>query len=763
MFYLRYTGQFLSRDNTAWRTDILQEADAEFPTVGLLQYPSDSPLIIEWERKSKEEPLCGSTATLTIVSPGDRTYQDLYIVQVGKIRLDVYGAGQLYWSGTIDPEFYEEPYSTLLNYDVTLTFSDFGILNRLKYDLTGMQTLEQVLGHCLNRSLLNCQGINRQFISTRLPGADTPLQPADIMVRSDNFYDEDGEPQTLSNVLQSLLQPLALRMVQRNGRIVVYDLNALYHNANVSPIDWQADNQKMGTDVVYSNAKITWSTYTQEGNLLPQECWPQEPDPALTALNRVEGKTLDNATYYSYHYSTDLADWIDATDSGFTLWTGTQGEGLDYLHPDARYFRIVPQNDASDSQGIAIYWKSVEGLKETYPGGWSAAMKEAGHGISPHSLKGTLAAAGTPLLRTLPVWLPPVDEPHRLRLQVGLELLMDPRFNPYEQAANLMDGVKQKDMWSQWQTRGIFIYVPVIIKFCPHDTDTEYCWTNQLTVATDVKYPMKTLNDTCGRWVECTGMSSDAPNAWGYLAYYNVEDRKEHSGVLGWQKNRPAINPHVKKLSTSLAQAGTGQNIPYPDFGRRGGTLQIEVLHNGWMLSDGGRNLSDNKVMDPYNLWGKLSWMMMKMPEVEIKNNVQFAEDIDTCDVEYSATINPHAKDDIEIDTLCGTSAQGAETARGAYFASGTGRMIRTLTRAGRTTQAEELLIGTLYSQFAHRKTKLSGTLRALTHDLCLYSDPCQPGKRFICLSDAQNLIAAESEAEIVELRPDEYKNENES
>lgn len=762
MHYLRYTGQFLSRDNTAWRTDILQEAEAPFTSVGLLQYPSDNPLLIEWEYKSKEETLCGSSATLTIVSPGDRTYEDLYIIQVGMIRLDVYRNEKLYWSGTIDPEFYEEPYSTLNNYEVSLTFSDFGILNRLKYSLAGMHTLEQILMHCLNRSLLNHEGLDQQLISTSLPGSLTPLKLADIMVRSDNFYDEDGEAATLYDVLDGLLQPLALRMVQRNGKIVVYDLNGLYHNATLRPAHWQGDNQKMGTDVVYSNAKITWSTYAQEGNLAQDVCWPDEPDPTQTALNITSGRTKDDATFYSYHYSTNLIDWLDATDSGFTIWTRLKGQGLDFLHPEARYFRIVPQNDGSEGQGVAIYWKSVAGRKVIFHGMTRTELSSTAHGINPNDLKGTLATAGKPLLRTEPIWIPPIDKASTLRLRVSIEMLMDPKFNPFEQAANLIEGCKQKDMENQWQSRGIFVYVPVLIKFQPDGSDKTYCWTNQYAVSRDVNFPVITLSETFGRWMECTGMSSENPTLWGYLSYYDVQDRKERSGVLGWKKNRPGINPHFKKLSTALAEAGTGQFIPYPDYGDRGGTLQIEVLQKGWMLSDGGKNLSNTKVIDPYNLWNKLSWLMMKLPEVEINNNVQFGEKINTDDVEYNATINADAKDDIEIDTMCGTSRKGAETARGAYFATEQGNMIRELTRADRTTQAEELLIGTLYSQFAERRTKLSGTLAMLTHNVSLYTEQCQPGKRFICLSDAQNLIAAESEAEIVELRPDEYKNEQE-
>ena len=76
----------------------------------------------------------------------------------------------------------------------------------------------------------------------------------------------------------------------------------------------------------------------------------------------------------------------------------------------------------------------------------------------------------------------------------------------------------------------------------------------------------------------------------------------------------------------------------------------------------------------------------MKIPEIEIMNNTQFDQTISTDDVEYNAEINSAAKEAIEIDTICGTSAEGVPTARGAYFDVSTGKQIKELTRAGRTT-----------------------------------------------------------------------------
>ena len=218
MEYLRYSGQFLSHESIVWKVDIYQEADEPFSSIGILRFPADSPLVIEWAHTDKEEVICGSTASLTIVSPGDRTYEDLYIILPGSIRLEVLRNGLLYWSGALDPEFYEEPYSAFDEYEVKLTFSDFGILDRLKYDLTGTRTLENILQYALRRSKIQYGELNQDYLSTYLEEGGTRATLDKISVRSDNFYDEDGEACTLYEVIEGMLQPLALKLIQKNGK-----------------------------------------------------------------------------------------------------------------------------------------------------------------------------------------------------------------------------------------------------------------------------------------------------------------------------------------------------------------------------------------------------------------------------------------------------------------------------------------------------------------------------------------------------------------
>ncbi|MDE7145913.1 MAG: hypothetical protein K2O30_07170 [Duncaniella sp.] len=753
--FLRYMGEFLSRAGVVWRVEILQDAEAAFNPVGTLDFEADEALVIEWSHAEKEEVICGSTAILRIESPGDRTYEDLYTIAPGRIRMDVYRNNLLYWSGTLDPEFYEEPYEKAANYPVTLTFSDFGVLDRLKYDLSGMRSLSEIVDYCMNRTAINSI-IDESLISTSLTAGGVKMNLADLKVRSDNFYDEDGEALTLKEVLEGILQPLALRMVQRAGRVYIYDLNALYY-AIKKPVIWDGASQTMGTDKVYNNAKVTWSPYVQSSDLVNQECWTVEVNPEIDALNHLDGRGVtglapqpdDPAIVYSYRYGSNPAAYDirnDWSSLGFSLWVSKQGKGAQLLNDAVRYFKVVPQNEGSECEGIAITWVST--YVEPSTGFWYDFTHQ--HNGFYDKLAGSMGVMGEPLFSTNPVWIPCVLG-RSLDLHITMELLLDPRINYNNEAVDFHDGrfavVEQKVYYNKWKNEGNFLYVPVRILFTCDDGRV-YCWDNRASVASADTFHISSLPFTKGEWVEDTG------DVWGYLCYYNPDDRKEDCGVLGWKKNRPAINVHTDTLTLALKLA-EGQYITYPGGkSTTGGYITVEVL-SGWVAKN-----NHDKEQPSLFAGNYVEWAMCKMPSIEIVNGGLYENELSTDDIEYNAEINPDAKEGISIDTICGSSKDGVPTARGAYFLAQTGAQITELARAGRTSQIEDLLIGTLFSQFGGRRTKLSGEMVIADTGLCAYTEVNQGDKVFMITSDSQDVIADVSDATITELRPDEYKQE---
>lgn len=857
-----YKGEFVGRDaakgcGVVWRVEIWRVYDdgVLLPfQPGALTFDGDTPVEIAWSEKAKYDVLVGSTCTLRIISPGDRTYVDLYTIKAGDIGVTVWRDGQLYWTGTLDPEFYEEPYEAFDNYTVQLTFSDFGILDRLKYTAAGMRSIRDLLDEALERCRLypdvdvdsSMMSLHRRGKKLEIaPGQSSSGRPimiattkyfamglADLYVRSDNFYDEDGEAATLKETLEGVLQPLGLRMEQRAARIYIYDLNGLYNSQASETVQWDGDSQTLGVDEVANNATVTWSPYADTGELLPDECWPEdiEIDATQTNIDNVDPKTVNGCEIFTYHLTQDEEMFtdhkpssidervLDQTDAGFTLWLSKTGRNVELapygggavnngfgMTKVPRVFRIVAQHDGTDCEGVALCWPGVKQYIMTYTKDVPIALKgkfvlnirrgevEAkGYGYCDRVYQGKeyclardlLAENGRdkmafgpgplPLFSTVQASLPPMADGYA-DLKVSMRMLMDVRFNPFESSVDFKGShvsYQQKDSETRFKQHCNYVYVPVRIIYIAEGGENDgmsYVWTDMRIF--DIKpgdQDYLTLESTMsGEWCSMAQVDDDDPNGYrqmSFLAYYSESDRLEQSGVLGWQDNRQCIHNTAARLQTALAKNGTGQYIPYPPKsiqGTMGGKILVQVMDSRWVIANDTWPVAEGVLSDPLATWGgtwnRVQWLLCELPQIEVVSTSELNRDIEDEDVEYSGEINPDAKDDISIDTICGTKKGGYPTARGAYFDS-EGEQITELTRAGRTGQVEDLLIGTLYSQYATRHTSIEGEAVIATGGVRRWAERLQGETRFMLVSETQDLQAGTGDRKIVELSPDEYK-----
>lgn len=810
MMYKRYAGEFAGTDGTLWRVEIHEDSETAFSTVGELSFPYDEPLLIEWEKRAKEEVIQGSSATLKLISPGDRTYVDLYSVKPCAVRLDVYRAGALYWRGTLDTELYEEPYESASGYTVSLTFSDFGVLARKKLYGHEVQSLRAILERALEAAGLAGMEIYDGYISSRVvpaarlvPETNGPTGASSqaeaglldaLYVSGDNFYDEDGEAITAEEVVEGVLQPLALRMIQCGGLVYVYDLNGLHAGAEKVMLEWAGATQTLGTDRVYNNVRVKWSPYVRTGNLLETDCWTAAVDEGLTdfgpeyILDGGRPSADGKCRYTTYHYTTDSDVWGDETDAGFTLWTSRTGKNADLTDERVRYFKVVPQNGGTECEGVAVMYTAV-GM---YGDSSDKSMVLGCMGVMPDELH-----AGTPKgvlfkSRLVPVTngltgadsqaaagALPVDE--GLYVKVTAELLLDARSNPFETAGEWMEGARERTYQEQWNRYGNFVYVPVCVKWKDAGGKT-WCWDNRQEVQAKAPLKLKSLGSTLGEWKEYTE-SDGKPGVWGYLAYYSGSDRENTAGVAnGWAKNRPGINPHSGQVTTQLSKC-EGAYVPCP---AGGGELWVEVLCGGWTAADQGCDFDKTYHSTNCGFWDeyesagrwKIRHVWMKLPEVEMVRARAFDEALDDSDITYSAELEPEAEEPLEIETICGSAAGGVPGARGVYLTA-EGAQVTEITRGGYTGQIEELLIGTLYSQYARRHTTLSGDC-VIAGGLCVYFDRCMTDtglvpktndptganqqvmpaygyKAFVMSSSAEDVRAGTTEIEVTEFTLDEY------
>ena len=129
-----------------------------------------------------------------------------------------------------------------------------------------------------------------------------------------------------------------------------------------------------------------------------------------------------------------------------------------------------------------------------------------------------------------------------------------------------------------------------------------------------------------------------------------------------------------------------------------------------------------------------------------------YGKEVESEDYEDQAYLDPDAKEELNLDLICGS--RGLPNAKGRIYYGG--EVLQNVSRGGITDSPQRLLIGTIYSQYAVGCAVLSGTALPLP-GLRPLSDAATPGN-FIMRSEVYDVRAAESNIEIVELKEENYK-----
>lgn len=695
-----YTGSFRSVDGVLYRVDILS-SDTSFATSQEVKFAYDTPVEIEWNEVDKLEPVQGSCLTLTLQSLKDRQFIDLYSIEVGTMRADVYRNGKLYWSGQLDTELYEEPYSEKTDYDVTFSFSDFAVLDRVKWSKTGACTIQDVIDTCIAAMGIKYNGVQK-FISTKTSQYGSILNFSSLYVLNDNFYDEDGEAMTMREVLDEVLRPFALRMVQKGGYLYIFDMNAVYSDMDTEEVWWKGDDAYLGVDVVYNNVKVTFSPYA-DAKLVNTEL---EHDNVLPDKEATRKYLMDY-------------DWDNAAD-GFRIVVGDQDDLPMTLANGAKYYRI--DSDFSGNDEAGVIWGYKGNGKTNYSQNLlNSFVKARNNGV----------CTSVPIISAKPSFLGYVSYKRTsFKLKVTLDLLFDVRYNPFEDAS----GKNESGNWERlndWCNVG---YVPVMLYLKDASGKILYHYENSGVIDLD-GYKHTAANS---KWVSGAGK-------WGcmWLCYYDWDNRKSKTGFGGWSKNKPIIGYYRGGLPKKWKAMGDGEFIDLPPY--NGGFLELHI-GRGIYQFDYKREEKD--------IYSRARWLMYQTPTVTLVNSN--GTDISLDDIEDTAWINKAAKEELTIDTILGTLGKTwSPSARGLVMDS-TYKAYQTFYRAGVEDRLERLLIGTVYSQYGSRHNTLSGTVRLLP-DLKIYTDASSSGK-YILLSEVQNLLQDSSEITMAELSADNYE-----
>lgn len=709
MKYLRYYSGFYSRDNIPYRIEIWQDAEAAFDPERITL--AADPVEIEWAEVDKLEPVHSSSATLNMVSLSDRCFADLYTVAPGTIRLDILRNGALYWSGTLDTELFEEPYSYKDRYITTVTFSDFAVLDRMDWQDRGVKTMSEVLETCLAAAGLN-RGVLEKRVSTGLAEGYTGDLFDDCSLMCDNFFDEDDEPSSIREVLDEMLRPFALRLKQKNGKLLLYDINGIYDTASTA-VQWRGTDAEMGVEPVYNKVTITFSPYASatlfDGTLAPDDILTDQADVAGEEMVYTD-RTLNTEGFrFTYGASgTRRLGKLELTDAG------------------GRPFRIDPEYSGSNAAGVM----------------WGYRTGTDWHGSRPQNpVEGDYGTYPTMDTCHKMITLPKVRvlsnhdaNGRRYRMRVTLSVLFDVRYNPFEPASRKNEEGNWDD-FANWVNYG---YIPVRILLYDDAGKARYYYDNHMVRWNEDP----TYGGTWKMMVEST--QEDIQISW--LSFYDLSNRESNTGFGGWQENKRALGYYSGKLTDSYIKAPTGELLPSLPIS---GYIEVMIYSGVWR-----RDNNDNYPF-PHKVWTISRWLLYKDPKIEIvKDN---GRDIEEEDIEVSAWINRQAKEGLDISTIIGTSQVLVPSGRGYILKTSDLSILQTFHRASVTDSLERLLAGTVYSNYARRMSTLNGTV-ALIPSAEVLSDVSSDNAKYMLLSEVQNLAAETSEIKMAEIAPDSYE-----
>lgn len=228
---LKYFHDFIGADDVVNRFEILQGSS----TTSKLVEATNTPFSLEYLEVKKLEPVQGSQATLKLISESNFQFLDLHTDDMQGYMVKFYRSGQLYWIGYLDSELYNENLTDYAPYAVEFSGADFNILERLKFRdekekaYTDIAPFMTQLKRCFNKLGLPFQklyiGCSTVPEGISLAVSETTLHV--LYIQSANFYDEDGEPMSCREVVESILEPFGLMMIQRDASVYIYDFNTI--------------------------------------------------------------------------------------------------------------------------------------------------------------------------------------------------------------------------------------------------------------------------------------------------------------------------------------------------------------------------------------------------------------------------------------------------------------------------------------------------------------------------------------------------------
>lgn len=228
---IKYFYEFKGLDGVLNRVEILTAKDTTTEEITA----AGAGFILEYQNAEKLEPVQGSFGHINVLSKNIFQFLDLHTDDMLEYMVKIYRGEGLFWQGWLDSELYSEQLSDYPPYPVSFTCSDFNVWERLKFRdaeenkyndiaplLTQIKRCFDILSLTFGKIYIGCSTTSDEII---ILDNETILHKT--YVQSSNFYDEDNEPMTCRGVVESILRPFGLMLIQKDGNIYIYDYNTV--------------------------------------------------------------------------------------------------------------------------------------------------------------------------------------------------------------------------------------------------------------------------------------------------------------------------------------------------------------------------------------------------------------------------------------------------------------------------------------------------------------------------------------------------------
>ncbi|MGE5052054.1 MAG: hypothetical protein ACM3KI_11170 [Bacillota bacterium] len=188
----------------------------------------------------------GRGCTINMLSETDmKFFNGLYHVDPQEFMIihRLYGEDFPNFLGYLNAEMVTEPYDIDFNYTFSITGNDgFGLMDRFYFlqsdatKYTGIKSKFELLQIVFSKIGLDYDEY-RIALSTTFNGYSGSTSSSilkESYIWCENFYDEDGKPMTLREVVESILAPYGAHIFAEDGHIYIQDIHTLASNSSVT-------------------------------------------------------------------------------------------------------------------------------------------------------------------------------------------------------------------------------------------------------------------------------------------------------------------------------------------------------------------------------------------------------------------------------------------------------------------------------------------------------------------------------------------------